>query len=54
MKDLKLGDLKVKDSKDLGVDIYNSKNKRICFVNDKGCHSFKKWLEKREKQKEQK
>lgn len=56
MKDLILGDLTIVDSGDIGIDIHNRmKNKKVCWINAKGCEALKNWLieKKEDKEKEE-
>jgi hypothetical protein len=46
MKDLVMGDLIVKDSGDLGLDIYH-KGKKVCFINRIGEAVLLEWLKKK-------
>jgi hypothetical protein len=53
IKDLDCGDLVIKDSGNLGLDVYN-KNKsskdNLVFLNNCACEALRKWLDKRAKE----
>ncbi len=47
MKDLNIGDMIVKDSGDLGFDIYHNDGEKICFINKIGEVVLMKWLQQK-------
>ncbi len=53
LEDLDMGDLVIKDSGSLGLDVYHKDGKKICFFNSIGCETLRKWLEKKNKKEEE-
>lgn len=46
--DLNMGDLVIKDSGDLGLDVYSKDDgRKVCFFNAAGCEALKKWLDEK-------
>lgn len=54
IRKLDLGDLYIVDSEELGIDIYakarkGKKDRRVCFINLKGCEKLEEFLMKKRK-----
>lgn len=48
IEDLDMGDLVIKDSGTLGLDVYSKiDGKKVCFFNSIGCEALRKWLERK-------